>query len=126
LILDTGALVAAERNDRRFWTFYKLAQQRGIIATVPTPVVAEAWRGGGPRQALLARVLGGCTCAPPDETVAKRAGDLLAATGGSNTIDALVVAHAEHLRQEIITGDPDDLGLLAEYADSVTVRSLRN
>lgn len=124
MILDTGALVAAERNDRRFWTFYKLARDRGSIATVPTPVVAEVWRDGGPRQARLAGILKGCTCVPPDESTAKRAGSLLAATGGSNTIDALVVAQAEKLGQEIVTSDLDDLKALSEHTQSVRIRPL--
>jgi hypothetical protein len=33
--LDTGALVAADRNDRRFWAWWKRATALSVVATVP-------------------------------------------------------------------------------------------
>lgn len=124
MIFDSGALVAAERGDRRFWVLYKVARDRAITPAVPTPVLAEVWRGGGPRQALLARALRGCELLPPSAAVARRAGALLAATGGDNAIDALVVAEAEETHDEVITGDGADLVDLAEHGDGVRVRPL--
>lgn len=124
MILDTGALVAAERGDRRFWILYKLAKERSVTPSIPTPVLAEVWRGGGPRQALLARALLGCDAVPTSADVAKRAGSLLASTGGDNAIDALVVAEAERSHDEVVTSDTDDLEELAEHAQGVRIRSL--
>ncbi len=123
-MLDTGALVAAERGDRRFWILYKIARDRAITPLIPTPVLAEVWRGGGPRQTLLSRALQGCEPLPPGEEVAKRAGALLAATGGDNAVDALVVAAAEQSHDEVVTADVTDLVELAAHAGGVTIRHL--
>lgn len=51
---DTGALLAAERNDRRMWSL-----RAGFPAEQVSrrSVLTHAWRGG-PRQASLARLLG--------------------------------------------------------------------
>ncbi len=61
---------------------------------------------------------------PPAEEVARRAGSLLAATGGDNAVDALVVAEAEPVHDEVITGDVGDLVELAAHAETVTIRPL--
>src|SRR5260370_15625690 len=53
---DTGALVAAERNDRRMWALHAVLLAEEVAPVVPAPVLAEAWRGG-PRQASLSRLL---------------------------------------------------------------------
>jgi hypothetical protein len=49
---DTGALVAAERNDRRRWALHAACLVEEVIPVVPSPVLAEAWRGGS-QQGLL-------------------------------------------------------------------------
>ena len=56
---DTGALIAADRGERRLWARHRALLARREVPTVPAPVVAQSWRGGG-RQALLARLLAGC------------------------------------------------------------------
>ncbi len=43
---DTGALIAADRNDRRMWALHAGFLALEVSPTVPTPVLAEAWRGG--------------------------------------------------------------------------------
>ena len=35
---DTGALIAAERNDRRIWTLHRRALERGMMPTVSSGV----------------------------------------------------------------------------------------
>ena len=52
---DTGALIAADHNDRRMWALHAGFLALETSPTVPTSVLAEAWRGG-PRQANLARL----------------------------------------------------------------------
>jgi hypothetical protein len=53
-----------------------------------------------------------------DEPLAKRAGELLCATRGRNTIDAIVVALAERLRAaQIFTSDVSDIELLLGAAN---------
>jgi hypothetical protein len=57
---DTGALIAADRNDRRTWALHAGFLALEVSPIVPTTVLAEAWQGG-PRQASLARFLALCT-----------------------------------------------------------------
>jgi len=56
---DTGALVAADRGERRIWARHKALLALREVPTVPAPVVAQGWRGES-RQARLARLLVGC------------------------------------------------------------------
>src|SRR5260370_1032688 len=56
---DTGALVAADRGQRRIWARHRALLARRVVPTAPAPVVAQSWRGGR-RQAMLARLLAGC------------------------------------------------------------------
>ncbi len=57
---NTGALIAADHNDRRMWALHAGILALEISPTVPTPVLADAWRAG-PRHASLARFLALCT-----------------------------------------------------------------
>jgi len=43
LVLDTGALIALERNDRRAFEHLKAASERGFLVVIPTTVVMEAF-----------------------------------------------------------------------------------
>ena len=51
LLLDSGALIALERNDRLMWRRLKAALQREEIPITHGGVVGQAWRGLGPRSA---------------------------------------------------------------------------
>lgn len=57
--------------------------------------------------------------------LAERAGELLASTGGSNAVDATVVASAALRGDLVVTGDEHDLGELAEFVSGVTIERLR-
>ena len=110
LVLDTGALIALERDDRRMWT---LLRRTDVFPMTHGGVVGQAWRKGGPRQALLARALAGIEVHPLDEAMGREAGRLLAAARRADVIDAAVVLLA-HDDDVIATSDPDDLVPLAE------------
>lgn len=56
LTYDTGALIAAERGDRRMWALHRRALERGAAPVVPAPVLVEGWRGN----VQTARLLQGC------------------------------------------------------------------
>jgi hypothetical protein len=43
---DTGALVAADRGERRVWARHRALRVRREVPTAPAPVVAQSWRGG--------------------------------------------------------------------------------
>ena len=113
LIFDAGAFVALEREDRAMWRRLKAAQQAGMPPITHGGVVAQVWRGGTGRQALLARAFQGIEVAPLGDELGRRAGVLLARCGLSDAIDASVAALASH-GDQIMTSDPDDLAALIE------------
>ena len=90
---DTGALIAADRNDRRMWALHAGFLALEVSPTVPTPVLAEAWRGGS-RQASLARFLALCITEPLTDEQAKAVGVLARASGHDDIVDVTVVEGA--------------------------------
>ena len=119
LTLDTGALIAADRNDRSFWAFFKEAILRGVVPVIPAPVLAQAWRS--PKQGRLSQLVNACWVEPLDEALAKSSGGLLARTKSSDIVDAAVVAGAARRGDAVLTSDPRDLHRLAEVAGMVEV-----
>ncbi|MDQ3988716.1 MAG: twitching motility protein PilT [Actinomycetota bacterium] len=113
LILDSGALIALERNDRAMWQRLKSAHRAERDLLTHGGVVGQAWRGAGPHQPLLAKALDGIDVHPLDERLGRAAGELLAATGSSDVIDAAVVLLAKD-HDHVVTSDPEDLRPLAE------------
>jgi predicted nucleic acid-binding protein len=112
LVLDSGALIALERNDRPMWRRLKAAALGGEIPVSHGGVVGQAWRSGGARQALLAKALAGVEVVALDEKLGRAAGELLARSRRSDVIDAalvLLAADGDH----IVTSDPDDIEPLA-------------
>lgn len=114
LVLDAGALIAAERGDRELLARIKAEWRMGRPPVTHGGIVGQVWRGGA-RQALLASALRGIVVAPLDGALGRRAGVLLAATRGSDVIDAALVLLAAD-GDEIVTSDPDDLTPLAIVA----------
>jgi hypothetical protein len=112
LILDAGAFVAVERGDRDVVALIAGERRLGRAPLTHGGVVGQVWRGGAGRQANLARLLAGVEVRPLDEALGKRAGVLLARTGGHDVIDAAVVLLAAD-DDEILTTDPADLESLA-------------
>lgn len=115
LILDAGALLALERNDKAAWRRFKSARLAGFPPVTHGGVVGQAWRGGGPRQARLAAALAGTEILPLDGELGRRAGMLLRRARASDVIDAALVLLAED-GDEIMTSDPDDLRALIGHA----------
>jgi hypothetical protein len=112
LVLDSGALIAVERNDRAMWRRLKAAYLAGSVPVSHGGVVGQAWRGGGPRQALLARALDGLDVRPLDDSLGRAAGELLAAARRQDVVDAALVLLA-HDGDHILTSDPADIEPLA-------------
>lgn len=112
LVLDSGALIALERNDRPMWRRLKALLLAERVPVSHGGVVAQAWRGEGPRQALLAKALESVDVRPLDATLGRAAGALLARAGSTDAIDAALILVAED-GDEIATSDPDDLEPLA-------------
>lgn len=110
---DTGALVAADRNDRRMWAIHARFLARGIIPLVPAPVLAEAWRGGA-RQASLSRLLALCAIEPLSEEQARAVGVLAGRAGHDDVADVTVVEGAIRRGDGVVTSDPSDIHLIAD------------
>lgn len=106
-VLDAGALIAAERLDRRARSLFR---ERTGPLIIPAPVLAQVWRDGT-RQARLARLVRarGTIVEPFDGVRAKAAGVLLGRSGTSDIVDASVVLSARAHKAVVLTSDPDDL-----------------
>ena len=109
---DTGALVAADRGERRIWARHRALLTIREVPTVPAPVVAQGWRGGS-RQALLARLLVGCDIEALDDDQARSVGTLAARAQTNDVVDACVTEGALRRHDLVVTSDPDDLRALA-------------
>lgn len=110
LVLDAGALIGIDRNDRRVAGLIELGRRAGAELVTTAPVLGQAWRDGA-RQAPLARSLPMIDVRPVDVDQAKSAGELLASASTSDVVDALVAQLAMPADQ-ILTSDPDDLNQL--------------
>jgi len=121
-VLDTGALVAAERGKERIARFFRLAQIGRAQLVVPLPIVAEWWRGRtDAREEILA-----ATRVVASVDAAKAAGIALARLRNIDaglTIDALVMATAALLDGVVITADPGDFERLGVHFPGVVVLS---
>jgi hypothetical protein len=112
---DTGALVAAERNDREMWALHAGFLAEEAVPIVPAPVLAEAWRGGG-RQASLSRLLAPCVIEPMSEDQARRVGVLAGKAAHDDIVDVTVVEGAARRRDAIVTSDDTHIRAIAEAA----------
>jgi hypothetical protein len=108
-------LIATERRKTSALVLLRACRLARVPITIPAAVVAEWWRGAHP--GLLE--LGVLETLTPE--LAKRAGELLARSGGSNAVDALVVASAAQRGDVIATVDASDLRVLAKLVDGVDV-----
>jgi Ser/Thr protein kinase RdoA (MazF antagonist) len=114
LVLDSGALIAIERNERSMWARLKAAEVTRELPLTHGGVVGQVWRGG-PRQARLARALQGVDVRPLDRALGRAVGELLAKTSSSDVIDAAVVLLAAD-GDDIVTLDRRDFEALVRAA----------
>ena len=109
---DTGALIAADRGERRMWARHRALLTLREVPTVPAPVVAQAWRGGS-RQALLARLLTGSDVEALDDGQARSVGSLAARAATGDIVDACVVEGALRRLDLVVSSDGGDLQAIA-------------
>ena len=112
LVLDAGALIAIDRDDRRTAGLIELGRRAGAGLVSVAPVLGQAWRDGA-RQARLARLLPMIEVRPTGLAEARAAGELLARTRTSDVVDALL-ALAAVPGDQVLTSDPGDLRQLAD------------
>jgi hypothetical protein len=120
LILDAGALLAVDRDDRAMIARLRVAQRGGLDLRSNAMVVAQVWRDRHGRQVNLARMLRAVEVRSVRESDGRDAGVLLAATGTADAIDATVVVLAEP-GDRVVTSNPVDLTRLAEAAGNRAV-----
>jgi predicted nucleic acid-binding protein len=122
ITLDTGALIALERAERRMRIAAAATNECGGLLVVPAPVVIEWWRGDrqGSRR-RQGRIFESIWVEPTTATLAKLAGEALAATPGATPIDALVMASAAQRGDVVYTSDFEDLDRLRSYFPNVRV-----
>ena len=109
---DTGALIAADRGERRMWARHRALLALREVPTAPAPVVAQSWRGGS-RQALLAGLLAGCDIEALDDGQARSVGSLAAHAATDDIVDVCVVEGALRRHDLVVSSDEDDLLAIA-------------
>jgi hypothetical protein len=117
VVYDAGALIAADRNDRRFWADHRVRLESGVVPIVPAPVVAQVSRA--PSQVQLRRLLRGCDVVPMTEQGAHDAGGLLAKAGTSDVVDAVVAMVAVSSDADVVSSDRREIDALMRYAGRV-------
>jgi len=75
VVYDAGALIAGDRDERRFWAEHRARLELDLVPVVPATVVAQVSRSS--RQARLRLLLRGCDVVALDEAEAHRVGALL-------------------------------------------------
>jgi hypothetical protein len=109
IVLDAGALVALERNDRSMWAALKRAAMRQMDVVVPSTALAQVWRAL-PTQAPLSSALDRCILASFDP-LARSVGILCGRTATADICDAHVALVAS--RADVLyTSDPGDMHVL--------------
>jgi hypothetical protein len=114
LILDAGALIAIDRNDRVVYEKIEKALRIGQPVRTNPNAVAQVWRDGA-KQARLAKTLRLVVVDPITREDGYRAGELLGATRTRDVVDATVALLAES-GDHLYTSDPGDLQTLCEAA----------
>lgn len=121
-VLDTGALIGFERNDRRVVAIVARALEHHDTLLVPAGVVAQAWRDGS-HQTRLARFLGAplCEVLILDDRQARAAGQLCGVAHSTDVVDASVAVAGRDHGARVITSDPEDLRRLDRHLEIVPI-----
>jgi len=122
LVLDAGALIAIERNDRKVSEGLAILHQRDLPIVIPAGALAQVWRDGRV-QARLARFLSASETPiiALDEVAARRAGELCGLRRTSDVVDASVVLCAIERGYAVMTSDPDDLARLDPKLELIAI-----
>jgi predicted nucleic acid-binding protein len=117
IVLDSGAIIASERNDPTIAAVLNAARKNRVTVVVPSTVVAETWRGPSthPRTGQL---FGSVNTFPElNERTAKAVGALLAKSKTKAIVDGNVVSIAiARLPATIVTSDVHDIAHLLKSA----------
>jgi len=112
---DTGALVAAGRNNREMWALHAGYLAEEVVPMVPAPVLAEAWRGGA-GQASLSLFLRMCQTEALTEELAREVGALARQADHDDVVDVSVVEGAIRRGDAVVTSNVTHIRKVAEAA----------
>jgi hypothetical protein len=120
VVLDAGALIAFEKNDRKVRTLIELAMMHGGVLHTTGGVVGQVWRDGS-RQVRLARLLGSglVHVQALDQEEAQATGAVCNKSGTRDVVDASVALLARRHRAAVVTSHPDDLRRIDPSLDLV-------
>jgi predicted nucleic acid-binding protein len=125
-VFDTGALIGAERGDKRPLDYLALVRRGSAQIVTPAVCILEWWRGRSDRRDALLRAV---RVEPLSVPIAKAAGVALGALGARTdsklSIDAAVMAFAALLDAPVITRDVSDLERLKPFFPGVRLLSVR-
>lgn len=111
-VYDSGALIAiGDRRDPMATERHSRRIGRGLKILVPTVVAAQVVRKPA-TQAALMLALKGCSIVPFTSSHHVPVGELLAASGTADVVDAFVALLAAQQRAAVISSAPDDIGRL--------------
>ncbi len=111
VIYDAGALVAAERSNRRLWADHRARLELGLVPLTTAPVVAQVSRSA--QQVQLRRFLRGCEVVPLGAADAHEVGAVAGASEVADVVDVHVVLVASRARACVLTSDASDLSRVA-------------
>lgn len=122
IVLDAGALIAFEKQDRFARSLLRQAVEARRDLIVPAPVLAQVWRDPR-RQARLAYVMAlEVTIVDPlDADMARVVGAVCARSGTSDIVDASVVVSAGVHDGVVATSDAPDLRRIDPSLDVVAL-----
>jgi hypothetical protein len=115
IVVDTGALIGFERGDRKVAAILEAARRRDESVVTSSGCVAQAWRTGGPRQALLSRLLRGIDERALNAEISRSIGVLCGKTDTRDVVDAHVALLA-NAHDIVLSSDPGDLRTLLRSA----------
>jgi PIN domain nuclease of toxin-antitoxin system len=110
VVLDAGALIALDRNDRAMWARLVRVLEREQHLVTHAGIVGQVWRHPA-RQARLARSLKFVDVRPLDIELAKESGLLMATTKLIDVHDAALALLCQ-ANDTLLTSDVQDLAAL--------------
>ncbi|OGQ23698.1 MAG: hypothetical protein A2138_11785 [Deltaproteobacteria bacterium RBG_16_71_12] len=121
VVLDAGAFIAFEKNDRRVRTLIELAVAHRGVLLAPAAVIAQVWRDGA-KQVRLARLIGSgaVEVVPLTLEEAQGVGAVCGQRAARDIVDASVCLLARREGAVVVTSDPDDLRRIDPEIDVVT------
>lgn len=88
------------------WTVVRRIAELGATPIVPADVIAEWWRG---RTDVRENILGFVSVEPLTESLARIAGEAMAAVASATSVDSIVMASAAQRGDAVYTSDLHDL-----------------